>query len=586
MPTTQPSIIYGPSAPLPASISFGSLLSHHSKNTPDSYAVISHHQNVFLTYSQLDQRSTSLAAAFSAYGVGRGDTVAIMLGSRTEYLEAFFACAKLGASLVLLNFAFVFEEIVATLTPIAPKILITTPAFGKYNYQNILSNLIDRLPSLKALVLIDPWKIKSQALSRKMVSFEDLIVQNSKADIKVEVSPNDIVNVQFTSGSTGAPKAAALSHYNIMNCGQYITAQMGITRNDRVCLPVPLFHSFGLIIGICTSIWSGSTNVLPSETFNAGAVLECIEKYHCTGIYGVTTMFIEEMKHPNFTQTDRSSLKFGIMAGSAMPPDLLEKVTTSFPVPRLYTNWGMTELSSITTMTHHTDPLLKRLRTAGRLFPNFIGKICVPNTGKVLPWGSKGEIVISGYGVMGGGYLHNPSKTAEAMRKHKEDIESPGVGAVDNKGNLRTWMHTGDEGYLDEDGYFVITGRIKDIVIRGGENISPVEIEESLSSHEAIVQASVIGVPDERLGEELAAFIELANDEIKPTDDQLRQWVQKSLSRFKAPRYFWWIGGSQGGVPREWPKTASGKLRKPDLREVGKCLISQSPKREPKQARL
>ncbi|KAJ5106210.1 hypothetical protein N7456_002885 [Penicillium angulare] len=570
MPPTQPSIIYGPSAPLPASMSFGSLLSRHSKHAPDSYAVISHHQNVFLTYSQLDERSTSLAAAFSAYGVCRGDTVAIMLGSRTEYLEAFFACAKIGVSLVLLNFAFVFEEIVATLAPIAPKILITTPAFGKYSYESILSRLIDRLPCLKALVLIDPWKLKSQALSKKMISFEDLIVQHPKAEIKVDVSPNDIVNVQFTSGSTGTPKAAALSHYNIMNCGQYITAQMGITQKDRVCLPVPLFHSFGLIIGICTAVWSGSSLVLPSETFNAGAVLECIEKYRCTGIYGVTTMFIEEMKHPNFARTDRSSLRFGIMAGSAMPPDLLEKVTTSFPVPHLYTNWGMTELSSITTMTHHSDPLEKRLHTAGRLFPNFIAKICVPNTGKVVPWGQKGEIVISGYGVMGGGYLHNPRKTAEALKQHKEDLELHGVGAIDNKGNLRTWMHTGDEGYLDEDGYFVMTGRIKDIVIRGGENISPVEIEESLSSHVAIVQASVIGVPDERLGEELAAFAELASGQIRPSDEELRRWVQKRLSRFKAPRYFWWIGDEQDGVPREWPKTASGKLRKPDLREVGK----------------
>ena len=267
------------------------------------------------------------------------------------------------------------------------------------------------------------------------------------------------------------------------------------------------------------------------------------------------------------------------MAGSAMPPNLLQKVSTVFPVPRLYTNWGMTELSSITTMTHHTDPLEKRVRTAGRLFPDFIGKIVEPNTGRVLPWGQKGEIVISGYGVMRDGYFNNSSKTSEALKQHVEDMEPNGVRPQDDAGNLRTWMHTGDEGYLDPDGYFVITGRIKDIVIRGGENISPVEIEERLSAHPAIVQASVIGVPNARLGEELAAFVQLEKNHLKPTDQELQTWIRQSLSRFKTPRYFWWIGSSQDGVPQEWPKTLSGKLRKPDLRVIGKgelfrtCLL-------------
>jgi acyl-CoA synthetase (AMP-forming)/AMP-acid ligase II len=296
-------------------------------------------------------------------------------------------------------------------------------------------------------------------------------------------------------------------------------------------------------------------------------------------------MFIEEMNSPNFSAIDRSSLKyvsstlyrdnkltpsrFGIMAGSAMPPDLLERVTKSFPVPRLYTNWGMTELSSIVTMTHHTDPMRKRVHTAGRLFPDFIGKIVEPNTGRVLPWGHKGEIVISGYGVMRGGYLNNPVKTAETLKQHQEDLQPGGVGPVDADGKLRTWLHTGDEGYLDVDGYFVITGRIKDLIIRGGENISPVEIEDRLFAHPAIVQASVIGVPSARLGEEVAAFVQLSDGHAVPSDEELREWVRAKLSRFKSPKYFWWIGGPDGRVPREWPKTPSGKLRKPDLRIVG-----------------
>lgn len=261
------------------------------------------------------------------------------------------------------------------------------------------------------------------------------------------------------------------------------------------------------------------------------------------------------------------------MAGSAMPPDLLERVTKTFPVPRLYTNWGMTELSSITTMTHHTDPMPKRIHTAGRLFPGFVAKIVEPNTGCVLPWGKKGEIVISGYGVMQGGYLNNPSKTAETLKQHTEDLQDNGVGPIDSQGSLRIWLHTGDEGFLDDDGYFVITGRIKDIIIRGGENITPVEIEERLFSHPAIVQASVIGVPSPRLGEDVAAFVELRSGHVVPSDAELQDWVRQTLSRFKAPRYFWWIGGEDERVPRAWPKTASGKLRKPDLRVVAKGML-------------
>ncbi|KAF9888954.1 Acyl-CoA synthetase member 2 mitochondrial [Aspergillus nanangensis] len=573
MPPNQPSIVYGPSTPRPVSMTFGELLSDHARHRPNNYAIISHHQNVTLTYRDLDNRSTALARAFAGYGVGAGDKVAIMLGSRTEYIEAFFACAKLGAALVLLNYAFVLEEIVDTLTPVAPKLLITTPGFARFDYQPIIVKIVERLPTLQALVLVDPHRLRIQHTGSKIISYETLFQQNQNAVVNCNVSPHDIVNIQFTSGSTGAPKAAALSHYNIMNCGQYIGAQMGVTDADRVCLPVPLFHSFGLIIGMCASIWTGSTMIFPSELFNSTSTLESIEKYQCTGIYGVTTMFIEEMNNPNFSRTNRSSLKFGIMAGSAMPEDLLQKVTTSFPVPRLYTNWGMTELSSITTMTHHTDPAVKRFHTAGRLFPNFIAKIVEPGTGRVLPWGQKGEIVIAGYGVMRGGYLHNPVQTAGALKEHIEDLEPNGVGPIYGNKCLRTWMHTGDEGYLDEDGYFVITGRIKDIIIRGGENISPVEIEERLFAHPAIVQASVIGVPNARLGEELAAFVELEKGHTMPADNELQDWVRASLSRFKTPRHFWWVGGSQNGVPREWPKTASGKLRKPDLRDIGRNLV-------------
>ncbi len=256
------------------------------------------------------------------------------------------------------------------------------------------------------------------------------------------------------------------------------------------------------------------------------------------------------------------------MAGSAMPEGLLTRVMTKFPIPDIYTNWGMTELSSIATMTIAADPVQKKLKSAGRLLPNFIGKIIDPETMRTLPWGHRGEIVISGFGVMHS-YYEQPSRTAQAIRQHDQDLLDGQVGR-DANGGLRRWMHTGDEGYLDPDGYFVITGRIKDLIIRGGENISPNEIEAQLFQHPAIKQCSIFGVPSARYGEEVAAILEINDDmQDRPADAEIKAWVRKELSRFKTPRYIWWLGDETLGVPKEWPKTANGKLRKGDIKKIG-----------------
>lgn len=460
---------------------------------------------------------------------------------------------------------------------IAPKVMVASPGFTFYDNTKVLPKIADQVPSIVKFVIMDDieGKYKLTAPLARQIHYEDYLRPYSPLDkaalLKVTVSPHDMVNVQFTSGSTGLPKPVALSHYNIMNCGRNIWQQTRMTADDKICLPVPLFHSFGMIVGISSSTVAGSALVLPHEIFNVKKTLECIQRYKCTAIYGVPTMFITEMADKTFKDTDRSTIKFGIIAGAAMPPELLKRITSAFPLPRLYTCWGMTELSSFATMMHETDTFEKRTTTAGRLFPNFVAKVVQPNTGKVVPWGEKGEFVVSGYGQMSE-YLHHKKKTDEALRKHEEDLLPGGVGALDD-GGLRTWMHTGDEGFFDAEGYFIISGRIKDLVIRGGENISPMEIEDRLIEHEAIIQAQIIGVPDDRYGEELGAFLELKEGSSRPSDDELRAFVREKLARFKAPRYFWWLGDKGGKVPNEWPKTASGKVSKPDLRKLLKSLL-------------
>jgi acyl-CoA synthetase (AMP-forming)/AMP-acid ligase II len=348
--------------------------------------------------------------------------------------------------------------------------------------------------------------------------------------------------------------------------------------------------------GLCANLVQGTATVLPSEYFDAALTLNAVQKYQCTGLYGVTTMFIDQLSHPDFAQTERSSLRykilfcirtinemdthsflfrFGLMAGSAMPEDLLLRVINKFPIRDIYTNWGMTELSSIATMTSAKDPISKKQKTAGKLLPNLTAKIVAPNTGNILPWGARGEIVVGGFSIMHS-YFEDVERTKGSIKHHTEDGEVVGLEPTHHSAPRR-WMHTGDEGYLDEDGYLVITGRIKDLIIRGGENIAPMEIEERLFEHPAIKQACVFGIPNERYGEVVAAFLELEDGSARPDDETVREWVRGALSRFKVPVRIWWLGDIEKGCPAEWPKTANGKLRKKDIREIGASKRPFSP---------
>ncbi|ETN38730.1 uncharacterized protein HMPREF1541_06768 [Cyphellophora europaea CBS 101466] len=570
-PEKQPSIMYGPRAPVPLTLTFGQLLDHHAETRPDSPAVISHVQDRTISYRQLCDRSISLAKAMAHAGIGRGSLVGIISGTRIEYLEVFFATARLGAALILFNYAYTDSEMLALMKAIKPKMIFTPPGFSRYDYTKVLPKAQSSIPEVEHIIVFDDIFRKHSLPSKslKHQQYEAFLASKASSSWSEDpnISPHDMVNVQFTSGSTGLPKSVSLSHYNIMNCGRNIWLQTRLKSEDKICCPVPLFHSFGMIVAISTSTVAGSSLVFPSELFDPNAALECIERYRCSALYGVNTMFISEMSAKTFKKTNKTSLKFGIVAGSPMPPEFLRRVMKEFEIPRIYTCWGMTELSSFVTMMHETDPWDKRINTTGRLFPHFILKVVQPNSGEVVPWGERGEIVVSGYGQMSE-YIGNKEKTEESLRYHKQDLEEGGVGGQGGRGSkeLRPWMHTGDEGMLDDDGYLVFTGRIKDLIIRGGENIAPLEIEERLNGMEVIAQASVVGVPDDKYGETVGAFLELKEGMDRPSDEDVKKWVKEELAHFKVPKYIWWLG--DGKVPEDWPKTMSGKVSKPELRKL------------------
>ncbi|KAL6903997.1 hypothetical protein GGI43DRAFT_399362 [Trichoderma evansii] len=550
------SILYGPAQPVPIHKTFGCLLREKAKSQPSALLVASDHQQKSLSYAEADSRSDDLARGLVALGAKQGDRIAILMGNEIEYIETFFACTKLGAPVTLANYAYTEQELHSVLSSCGVSTLVMVPRFDRYDYRAWIPNLRKGIPSLKNIIVVNADK-EPALVKLDYEDYEDVIVRgrnNTSFDLlalEAKIHARDVMNLQFTSGSTGLPKASALTHSGIYNAGRYIGSTMYLKAEDRICLPVPLFHSFGLIIGLAVATAYGASLIMPASIFNVEATLACIPKYRCTGLYGVTTMFVAEMAHPRFNDFDLSSLRFAILSGSAVPEPLMRKVWNAFGITQTHTNWGLTEASSIVTMTRDTDSMAQRTVTSGRLFPGFSARIADPATGKTVPRGQRGEIALRGNGIQAG-YYGNPQRTAEAHRVSPEDgLE---------------WFHTGDEGFFDPDGFFVITGRIKDMIIRGGENISPLEIEERLVAHPSIAQASVIGVPDAKYGEQICAFVEPTTDTERPSDDELRAWVAETLAHFKRPKYIIWLGSH--AAFQTWPKTASGKLRKPDLRII------------------
>lgn len=530
------------------------LLRKNATEHPDNDAIVAPEFDVRWSWKEFDRRTNLVARGLAAMGIGKGDHVAIWATNVPQWVLIQFASAKLGAVLVTVNTNYKQFELNYLLTQSDTKMLVMVDGVKGNDYIAHITGLMPsllteapdqvsskQLPFLKRVVLIGDSERRPMGMSR----FDDLYAAADEvSDDFVEQSiasldTHDTINMQYTSGTTGFPKGVMLTHYNIANNGQFMGDCMKLTPNDRLLIVVPLFHCFGCVLGMMTCLTHCATVVLMSH-YHPLREMEILQNQRCTAVHGVPTMFIGMLEHPDFEKFDFSRLRTGIMAGSPCPIKTMRDVTERMHLPELTITYGQTECSPGMTMSRTDDPLELRVTTVGKLLPHTEGKIIDPETGKEQPFGTPGEIVTRGYHVMKGYY-----KMPEATRQ-----------AVDEDG----WLHTGDIGAMDEEGNFRITGRLKDMIIRGGENIYPREIEEFLYTHSAVRDVQVVGVPDEKYGEEVCACV-ILKDGATVTGDELIEYVKSGLSRFKAPRYVLLMDA--------FPMTASGKIQKFKLREMG-----------------
>ncbi|RDW95257.1 hypothetical protein BP5796_01020 [Coleophoma crateriformis] len=559
------SFVQGPSEPALLELSLGQLLQAQAVKHSRSDAIVCSWTGIRYTYEQLYKRSRKLAKALLTLGIRRGDRVGILSGNCERYVEVFFAASLIGGIVVVLNNTYTPKECVGAVEHSGCRILFTSSKIGKKSmipHLELLNGFGDGMvvSCLKNIVLI---RATEQPLSESTMLYDEFVSQGSRiTDVDLDRKSNsvhfqDVANLQYTSGTTGEPKAAMLTHYNIINNGHFIGHRMKLTEQDSICCPPPLFHCFGLVLGLLACLTNGATLVLPSETFDAAAVLEAAAQENCTGLHGVPTMFIAELDHMQQQDFGKINLRTGIAAGSPVSLSLMARLQQIFGLPDLTITYGMTETSPASFMTSVDDALQEKLSTVGRILPHTTAKV-INDKDEIVPRGVPGELCVSGYNLQVG-YFNDPQMTNEAMVRDKDG---------------RLWMRTGDEVTLDERGYCRITGRIKDIIIRGGENIYPLEIEERLTQHPNISQAAVVGLHDRKYGEVPAAFLEgarLSSRSTRPTPDELQNWVKEALGRHKVPVYLFWLGDE--GVCQSFPVTGSGKLKKNELRELGHALV-------------
>jgi len=510
----------------------GQNLRDTARRFPDRDALIVPYQNVRLTYGEFDSKVDALARSLLAIGIDTGDRIGIWSPNNAEWVLIQYAAARIGAILVNLNPAYRTQEIHYALGQSQCRLLFGATSYKTSDYVAMIDAVRPHVSTLERVVFIgtESWG----DLFTAAAAVPNDAVRRREAGLQFD----DPVNIQYTSGTTGYPKGATLSHHNILNNGYFVGEGCRYTEMDRVCIPVPFYHCFGMVLGNLACTTHGSAMIVPAPTFDAAATLQTVQDERCTSLYGVPTMFIAELALPDFNGYDLSSLRTGIMAGSPCPIEVMKQCVTAMHMRDVTICYGMTETSPVSTQTAVDDPIDKRVGSVGRVHAHQEVKIVDASTGAVVPCGTSGELCTRGYSVMLG-YWREPEKTADA---------------IDRAG----WMHTGDLATMDEDGYVNIVGRIKDMIIRGGENVYPREIEEFLFTHPDILDVQVIGVPDLKYGEEIMAWVRLRRDAGPLNAEGLRVFCANRIAHFKIPRYV--------HVVEEFPMTVTGKVQKYLLR--------------------
>jgi fatty-acyl-CoA synthase len=517
---------------------------------PDGVALVAPRQSIRFTFAELDRRVERVARGLIACGLTPGERIGLWAPNCAEWLLTMFAAARAGLVLVNINPAFRSGEIEFALRHVGCRALVFASRFKTSDYAAMVESLIPGLrnavpgrltcadfPELRLLVQL------GSATFGGVLSFDDLVSVGQDRDaapLRSTMEPVDadqVFNIQFTSGTTGTPKGAALTHFNIVNNGFFVGEGMRLTARDSICIPVPLYHCFGMVLGVLAAMTHGAASVLPGEGFEPLAVLQTVASERCTVLHGVPTMFIAALEHPRFREFDLSSLRTGIMAGSPCPTAVMRRVITEMHMPQVTIAYGMTETSPVSFQSQPDDPLELRVNTVGRVHPHVQVKI-IDADGRVVPRGTAGELLTRGYNVMRG-YWVDPARTADA-------IDSGG------------WMHSGDLAVLDAQGYCSIVGRVKDMIIRGGENIYPREIEEFLYGHPAVFDVAVVGVPDAKYGEAVCACIRLRSG-TSVTEEEIRDYCRGQIAHYKLPRYVRFVDN--------FPLTISGKVQKYLIRE-------------------
>ena len=502
----------------------------------DNEALVSCHQGIRWTYREFGERVDALARGLMATGLEVGDRVGVWSPNYAEWTLLQYATAQIGVILVNINPAYRTHELAYALNQSGAVMLCAAPEFKGSDYVAMVAEVRDQCRDLREVVFW--WTPEWEVLASGGGGAGE-ITDAAYRERQASLSPDDPINIQYTSGTTGFPKGATLTHRNIVNNGYFVARLQEFTDQDRLCIPVPFYHCFGMVMGNLGCTTHGATMVIPGDSFDPLAVLKAVETERCTALYGVPTMFIAELGHPEFEQCDLSSLRTGVMAGAPCPVEVMKACVDRMHMDEVTICYGMTETSPVSTQTLPGDSLHHRTATVGRAHPHVEIRIADPETGETLPRGTAGEFCTRGYSVMSG-YWNDPDKTAEA---------------IDAEG----WMHTGDLAVMASDGYVEIVGRIKDLVIRGGENIYPREIEEFLFTHPEILEVQAIGVPDERYGEELMVWVKRVTGSTLEAE-QVREFCRGKIAHFKVPRYVRFV--------EEFPMTVTGKVRKVEMREI------------------